>query len=279
MALGLLSRRMRGSQGMFAAAKDWDAHVEQAEVVARGEGFQELRRRIVGLAEPRREDVVVDLGSGTGLLTLAVADRVSEVWAVDSSEAMGRYLDTKAASAGLENVRTVLASAASLPLVDSVADLVVSNYCFHEMSHRDKTRALSEVMRVLRPGGRMVLGDMMFSLNPTRPRDRRVVADKLRQMARRGLPGLWRVLKNALRLIAGRWEDPANEAWWREALHKTGFEDIHIETTSHEGGIAVARRPGRSAQSGHVNGHGRWYLRSADRRSADERASEGISPP
>ena len=90
------------------------------------------------------------------------------MWAIDSSPAMNEYLRVKALSAGLANIETVLASAVSLPLIDGRADLAVSNYCFHELRHADKQLALAEAMRVLKPGGRLVLGDMMFSFNPWR---------------------------------------------------------------------------------------------------------------
>ena len=118
------------------------------------------------LAKPQTGHTVVDLGSGTGLLSLAFAERTAQVWAIDSSRAMNEYLRIKARSAELDNVKTVLASAVSLPLVDGIADLVVSNYCLHELRHAEKLRALAEARRVLKPGGRLVIGDMMFSLNP-----------------------------------------------------------------------------------------------------------------
>jgi ubiquinone/menaquinone biosynthesis C-methylase UbiE len=165
------------------------------------------------------------------------------VWAIDSSPAMREYLRVKATSAGLHNVEAVLASAVSLPLVDGVADLVVSNYCLHELRHTDKDRALAEARRVLKPGGRLVIGDMMFSLNPMQSRDRYVVIIKLRKIVRRGLPGVWRLLKNAARLASGRWEYPANAAWWQEALKRSGFDHVTIEMLAHEGGIAMAEAP------------------------------------
>ncbi len=234
---------------MFASPKDWDARVAEAEVIARSPGFRDLRERIVELAEPQAQDIVVDLGSGTGLLSLAFAARVARVWAIDSSPAMRDYLRVKAASANLPNIESVVASAVSLPLVDGIADLVVSNYCLHELRHADKRRALSEARRVLKPGGRIVIGDMMFSLNPIQSRDRRVVGAKLRKIARRGLPGAWRLLKNAARLATGRWEYPANVAWWDEALKQSGFQRVKIQPLDHEGGIATAEAPATPALS------------------------------
>lgn len=220
--------------------------VADAELIARSAGFRGLRERIVELAEPRKGDVVVDVGSGTGLLSLAFAKRAAFVWAIDSSPAMNEYLRVKASSAHLDNLETALASAVSLPLVDDVADLVVSNYCLHELRSVDKYRALVEARRVLKPGGRLVMGDMMFSLNPMHSRDRQVVTVKLRKLARRGLPGLWRLLKNAARLVSGRWEYPANAAWWEEALQQSGFQHVKIEMLAHEGGIALAEAPSTS---------------------------------
>jgi ubiquinone/menaquinone biosynthesis C-methylase UbiE len=228
---------------ILSSSKNWDRRVADAELLARSAGFRDLRDRIVALARPRAGDVVVDLGSGTGLLALAFASRSSRVWAIDSSAAMNEYLDVKAASAGLTNLETVRASVISLPLVDGTADLVVSNYCLHELDDRDKELALAEAMRVLKPGGRLLIADMMFSLNPLAARDRRVITDKLRQLARRGLPGIWRVIKNSVRLASGRWERPASAGWWRDALVRCGFEHVRVEILAHEGGIAIADAP------------------------------------
>lgn len=231
-------------------SKNWDARVAEAELIARSAGFRDLRNRIVALADPQAGDTIVDVGSGTGLLSLGFAERAARVWAIDSSPAMNEYLRVKAASADIENIETVLASAVSLPLVDGSADLVVSNYCLHELRNAEKDRALAEIRRVLKPGGRLVFGDMMFSFNPMQARDRRVVGVKLGVIARRGLPGLWRLLKNGARLASGRWEHPASSDWWQEALKRSGFDHIRIETLAHEGGIAVAEMPVEQASAG-----------------------------
>ena len=222
--------------------KDWNDHVVHAEDIARSPGFVELRDRIVHLAAPRREDVVVDIGSGTGLLSLAVAPAVSRVWAIDIAAGMTEYLRAKASSAGFDNVETVTASAVSLPLVDTSADLVISNYCFHHLSDHGKERALAEIHRVLRPGGRLVFGDMMFSVSLQDARGRKVLTDKVRAMLRRGVPGLIRLAKNGIRIAGRRWEQPARADWWSAALERAGFEEVRVQLLPHEGGVGSARR-------------------------------------
>ena len=228
---------------MTTLTKDWNRHVTHAEEIARGPGFRDLRDRIIELAAPQPEEVAVDVGSGTGLLSLALAAHVDQVWAIDISPSMADYLRTKAASAGLDNIQAAVASAVSLPLVDESADLVVSNYCFHHVDADDKRRALHETMRVLRPGGRLVFGDMMFDLALGDLRNRAVIADKVRAMLRKGPSGVMRLAKNALRLAVGRWERPATADWWRSALADEGFVEIHVTVLDHEGGVATARRP------------------------------------
>lgn len=229
---------------MSALSKDWDQHVVDAEEVARRPGFQDLRDRILARAAPADGDSAVDVGSGTGLLTLPLASEVDHVWALDISAGMCDYLRVKAASGGISNIDAAVASAVSLPLVDGSADLVVSNYCFHHLSDPDKRRALLEAHRVLRPGGRLAFGDMMFRPALSDPRDRQVVSDKVRAMLRKGPAGVVRLAKNGARFASARWETPARPDWWAQALRETGFSDVEVEALEHEGGIASARKPG-----------------------------------
>ena len=228
---------------MPTLTKDWDHHVADAEEIARGAGFKALRDRILELASPAAGEQAVDVGAGTGLLTLPLAASVDRVWAIDIAPSMCEYLRTKAASAGLDNIDLAVASASSLPLVDGCADLVVSNYCFHHLDDAGKTRALGEVARVLRPGGRLVFGDMMFRVGLADPRDREVVSAKVRAMLRKGPAGVVRLAKNGLRFASGTWEQPARADWWESALREAGFVDIDVQPLAHEGGIAFARKP------------------------------------
>jgi ubiquinone/menaquinone biosynthesis C-methylase UbiE len=220
----------------------WDDRVEAWEEVAASKAFLAIRDRIVELAEPRSDDYAVDLGAGTGLLSLALAQRVRELVAVDISEQMLARLDDAAAADGIHNVEPVVADLRRLPLEDESATLVVSNYAFHHLDDPGKELALAEARRILRPGGRLVICDMMFSISLA-PRDRRLVWEKVTALLRRGPAGAVRILRNAVRLAAGRWEQPAPPTTWEEMLVARGFEQVRIELLAHEAAVAVARRP------------------------------------
>lgn len=230
--------------GHAPSAKNWDRHVRQADELSRSPGFRELRDRILERAAPSSDDRALDVGSGTGLLALALAPRCHGVWAVDVAPAMVEHLRWVVAGQNLGNVYPLVASAATLPLGDGSIDLVVSNYCFHHLKEGEKRLALAEALRVLRPGGRFVFGDMMFGWSPGIERNRAIVREKVRALARRGPAGYMRILSNAVRMAAGRGERPAPPDWWRAALLEAGFDGIQIDLLPHEGGIASATKPG-----------------------------------
>lgn len=231
----------------------WDDRVETWDEVATSDAFLALRDRIAELAEPRPDDLVVDLGAGTGLLALFLAPRVESVVAVDLSEPMLERLEERAAADGARNVTTLAADLRRLPLEDESVTLVVSNYAFHHLDDAGKELALSEARRVLRPGGRLVVCDMMFSLS-LEARDRRLLWEKIVAMLRRGPAGVVRILRNAARVVAGRWEQPARPETWQEMLLARGFVDVRVELLEHEAAIAVARRPEVPMQGARARG-------------------------
>jgi ubiquinone/menaquinone biosynthesis C-methylase UbiE len=102
---------------------------------------------------PAAEDVVADLGSGTGFYTDDVAPHVDHVYAVDVQSEMHDYYREKGMA---ENVEAVTAEIADLPFGDGALDGAVSTMTYHEFATDD---ALAELARVLKPGGTVGIGD------------------------------------------------------------------------------------------------------------------------
>jgi ubiquinone/menaquinone biosynthesis C-methylase UbiE len=80
---------------------DWDSRVEAWEEVSRMDAFLALRDRLRDEASPQPDEHILDLGTGTGLITLALAPHVHTVTALDISPAMLERLHVHAASAGV----------------------------------------------------------------------------------------------------------------------------------------------------------------------------------
>ncbi len=228
------------------ATTPWDVRVRSWEEVTSSPVFARLAERVLELARIEVGEVVVDLGAGTGLLTLPAAERAATVFAVDYSEPMLERVEARACAAGRDNVECVVADLREVPLDDASADVVISSYAFHHLRDEGKELALAEARRILRPGGRMVICDMMFALT-LRGSDRRIVARKVVAIARRGPAGLVRLARNAGRVAAGRWEHPATVERWRDILEARRFTGVEVFMVENEAGIATAVRPGAVA--------------------------------
>ncbi|MFH5797194.1 class I SAM-dependent methyltransferase [Haladaptatus sp. CMAA 1911] len=115
------------------------------------------RDELVAELDVSTDETVADLGSGTGFYTDDVAsfgeNMGVSVYAVDMQEEMHDHYREKGVP---ENVALVTAAIDDLPFEDNELDAAFSTMTFHEFAGAD---ALSEVARVLRPGGRLVIAD------------------------------------------------------------------------------------------------------------------------
>ncbi len=116
---------------------------------------EEVREAIINTARLGPRETVLDVGAGTGFLTEAAAKAAGKVIALDLSKSMTDEAINKLAG---KNVEFKIGSVERIPLSDSSVDAVVGNMFLHHCP--DPEKAIREMIRVLRPGGRIVFADM-----------------------------------------------------------------------------------------------------------------------
>jgi SAM-dependent methyltransferase len=160
------------------------------------------------LAELQEGETVLDLGSGGGIDVLLSARRVGprgKVYGLDMTDEMLALARENQQKSGVRNVEFLKGEIEAIPLPDNAVDVIISN-CVINLS-ADKDRVLREAFRVLKPGGRFAVSDVVV---------RGAVPDEVRRSML-----LW------VGCIAGALEDTEYAA----KLAAAGFEAIEIEPT------------------------------------------------
>jgi ubiquinone/menaquinone biosynthesis C-methylase UbiE len=121
---------------------------------------------LVGAAGPRPEDVSLDVACGPGSVVVAFAPRVRRAIGLDYTEAMLSQARQLAARSAVANAEWHRGDVYALPFSDGAFDIVSCRYAFHHLL--EPARAFAEMVRVCRPGGRIVLCDAMASDDPAK---------------------------------------------------------------------------------------------------------------
>jgi ArsR family transcriptional regulator len=121
-----------------------------------GRSWEALAEMLLRLLPPL---VIADLGAGEGTLTLMLAQRAERVIAVDNSEKMVEYGTGVAREHGVSNVEYRLGDLEELPLQDEEVDMTLLHQSLHHSMH--PARTIGEAWRILKPGGRIVVMDLL----------------------------------------------------------------------------------------------------------------------
>jgi ubiquinone/menaquinone biosynthesis C-methylase UbiE len=214
----------------------WDHHQPS--------GLEKVTAAVLAAAAPRPGDRVVDLGCGTGQLSLPLAELGARVLAVDISQEMIARLLGNARDRRLESVEGIAVPIEDLSLPAGSVDLVVTSYALHHLRDADKSRVVSAAYNWLRPGGTLLVADMMFGRGGTR-QDRAIIKSKVSALARKGIGGWWRIAKNAYRYLLRVQERPISTAAWTQTFAQAGFTAITTSSVVAEAGLVTGRRPAR----------------------------------
>lgn len=217
-----------------AKASKWDHNLPRSAL------FDSLLETILAAASPDARDVAVDLGAGTGFVTIPLAERVAKVYAVDHSAKMLEQLSEKLADRAL-TIRAALGDVQDAAPPEPV-DLVVSNYTLHHLSHARKQALLRACRDWLKPGGRIVVGDIMVPLT-FRPGEAGPLLRKVRSILAKGPKGFWRIIKNLVRWAFGRGEYPASLDFWMKSLREAGYVAVDGRLVGSESGVAWGVQP------------------------------------
>lgn len=197
-------------------------------------------QRLLERAPLTRGSTIVDVGCGTGFLAIELAQRCgpdAKVYAVDPWPAVMERLRRKLAYHGIGNVELVTAGGEATGLPDACADLIVSNLGINNFA--DPAAVLAECLRVLKPGGRLMLTTNLMGHMGEAYEALRGVLDDLGLQGRLDALAAHEAHRGTVATVAGR-------------LAAAGFADIAHEETSY---------PMRFADGTSMLGH--WLMRLA----------------
>ncbi len=206
---------------------------------------------LVEAARTAPDDTVLDVACGPGLVACAFARVAREVTGIDLTPAMIERADALAAEAGCSNVHFQVGDVLPLPFPDQAFSIVATRFAFHHF--QDPAAVLTEMRRVCRIGGRVVVADLMASPDPVKAaafhrmemrRDpshvRALTLDDLRALYRAagfGTPAetYWQMDIDVEGLLARSFPEPGTEPVIRQMFADSVADDALGLNTRREG--------------------------------------------
>jgi ubiquinone/menaquinone biosynthesis C-methylase UbiE len=224
-----------------SVADSYDAHLPGSDL------FSDHLQVVLDAVDPGPAEVGLDLGAGTGFLTVPLAERMGRVYAVDLSQGMIDRLGSKLAERRLR----VWACRADLMKCrpPEPVDVVVSNYALHHLSHRRKQELLRRCYTWMQPGGRIAVSDLTVPLTLARGQNQ-LLLRRLRRLLRKGWRAAPRLFGHAFRWAIGKGEYPATAGFWELAMRDAGFEGVQSRAVGGGSGVIWGRKPASATPGG-----------------------------
>ena len=194
--------------GCDPITKDLYDETEKAELPAKAVAASLGCGNPTALAKLQAGEVVLDLGSGGGIDVILSARRVGpsgKAYGLDMTDEMLALARENQKKAGVENVEFLKGAIENIPLPENTVDVIISN-CVINLSG-DKDRVLAEAFRVLKPGGRLAVSDVVV---------------------RGDVPA---EIRKSMELWVGCIAGALGETEYQEKLARAGFENVEVEPT------------------------------------------------
>jgi ubiquinone/menaquinone biosynthesis C-methylase UbiE len=205
-------------------------------------GLEKVTAAVLAAADVPPGCQVLDIGCGSGQLSLLLADLGARVLAVDPSELMIDRLQQCAREHGPIGLECFATPIERLSMPAESLDLIVTSYALHYLRDLDKSRLVTAAYYWLRPGGTLIVADMMFGRGVT-SHDRAIIKSKIGSLAKKGIGGWWRIAKNGYRYLIRVQERPVSISTWATMFARAGFKGITASSIINEAGLVTGHRP------------------------------------